>query len=99
MPLVSSASAISNSCPPALLCRRGRFGGTLVLRLVTLALEAGWVFGGPGAIGTAALGATVAGAVAVVVVVVLPPADPAVDFGDSESPALFLPEFGVVTGV
>jgi hypothetical protein len=91
-PLVSSASAISNSCVPLLLCARARLGAMLGPR--------GWIavivllfLGGPGAIGTTPPDFEFEEAGARLTLDDTPPPDP-VDFGDSDSAA-----FGVVTGV
>jgi hypothetical protein len=95
LPLVSSASAISNSCDPLLLWPRARRGVTMGRFCeAVLVLPA---FGGPGAIGITPpffeFGAPAAEELAVLG---LSPMEP-VDLGDSESAALC--DVGVVTGV
>ena len=82
-PLVSSASAISSSCTPLLLCRRARLGGTLIDRF--WAALAGCGLGGPGAMGTTPPAfEPVEVPVAPLALDAVAPTDP-VDLGDSES--------------
>jgi hypothetical protein len=100
LPAVSSASPISNSCVPLLLCGRALLGATFVPRLCAeeVVLEA-CDLGGPGAIGTTPPDLPLPAAE------LEPPAfadeDPPptelVDLGDSDSAPL--PDVGVVTGV
>src|SRR6202034_3338197 len=102
-PLVSSASTISSSCIPALLCLRSRFGATLTPRFgAELADGAACGLGGPGAIGITPLlpPAIPPGTLLTALETAVPPVtDPVADLGDSESPPLVLPDVGVVTGV
>lgn len=102
-PFVSSISPISSSFISALLCLRSRFNCTLFApRFGAELIDAeACGLGGPGAIGTTPLlipAMPPDALLAVLAAVVLPLTDP-VDFGDSESPPLALPEVGVVTGV
>lgn len=98
-PLVSSESPISSS-GPLLLCRRRRFGATLLTGRAGAGAVAGAVvgggLGGPGAMGTTPPLAEPAAPDAELLPTLV--TDPAVDFGDSESVAS-LAEVGVATGV
>jgi hypothetical protein len=96
LPAVSSASAISSSCMPLLLCLRTLFGGAFALRLCEV-LAVVVCFGGPGAIGTTPPDLAAPGVGMAVVALEEPPPTEPVDFGDSESAPL--PDVGVVAGV
>jgi len=95
LPLVSSASPISSSCDSTLLEPRTRFGAGATVRVCAKFTEL-LDLGGPGAIGTTPLGFEDVGVVDEDMVPEAPPPEP-VDFGDSDSAALW--DVGVVTGV
>ena len=82
----------------ALLCRLVFFGATARIGALVGGKVVG--FGGPGAIATTVLaGFSVVPELVGVFAAVPAPADPAVEFGDSESFPDALPEVGVVAGV